>query len=579
MVQSTATPAQVTDKWGRAVPQPTAQQMATTKQVLSQMQPSPLIPHQHFLHLDLSDPLHKQFFDDRFGHLTSQSAAQFFPSHAQLVNHMVQTSPMLKAAPSPMLNGATAASTSYQPTAIISLFDYDTTGSNQVTAAGLVSVPNGVIVSNCVMEILQNDTMIAQGSGSSYGTYATAANATGTQNSVGSPLTAILTGYYATSQGATAVPFMVKQSLSPVPKLNITVTNPVHTVTTSPNPITVALGRYPSGGPQDTDYYYNQNQPGNNELEIAVTGTATPASPSDQFNPATAVTGSLILLRQNGSVSGGGKAVFPGDLNKYCQVTPAQLSWTLNPADFQQSPPPWSPGDIILLNLSLTVAMNGNTPVVVTVTSDQSGNIVGQQPQNTAFIDALMFYWGCLAGETLIEMADGSHKAVRDIAVGERVRSHNGTWLQVHSAKLGREAKPMIEIECGAGVKALMTDGHPVLTENGLKAARDLAAGDAVRVAGGYATIHSVSAVSYDGMVHNLTLVDENGDFPDQAAFLAGGLWVGDDRMQTKVEQASLDATMRSTDQHLSESLKGWELDMENHRRLLAGAPLLSLLP
>jgi len=604
---ASASPSLRTDKWGRPIPQLTAQQIATTKQVLNQMQASALMPHQKFLQLNLSDPVHKQFFDDRFGHLTGSSAVLFFPSHTQLVEHMVKAAPVQMAAPSPMLNGATAATHSltpppvsviitppydptpwtpppvpvpvYQPVAIITLFDYATADSNKVIAAGLVSLPNA-LVTICTMQIFQNDDLIAQGSGSSYGNSTTAANATGTQSSPGAPLRAVFSGYYAVEQGAEAVPFTVSQDLfSPVPKLSLNVTNPVHTVTTAPNPITVALGRGPNGGQDMTDYYYSSDVKPYAELELAVSGTATPNSPSDVFNTQDAVTGSLILIRQNGAIPGGGSAIFPGNINQYCTVKPDQLSWNFSPADFHENPPPWTSGDTILFTLNLTVMMNGSTPVVVTVTSDQSGTIVGDQPQNTSIIDSLIFYWGCLAGETLIEMADGSRKAIREIAVGERVRSQNGAWLEVHGAKLGREAKPMIQITWGSDAKVLMTDGHPVLTEKGLTAARDLAVGDIIRVADGYSTIHAIDAIFYDGLVHNLTLIDESGDFPDQAAFLAGGLWVGDDRMQTKVEEDSLNAVIRATDLRLDESLKGWELDIENHRRLEAGEALLSLLP
>jgi len=572
------------------------------------------MPHQKFLQLNLSDPVHKQFFDDRFGHLTGSSAVLFFPSHTQLVEHMVKAAPVQMAAPSPMLNGATAATQSltpppmsviitppydptpydpsiitpppepvpvpvYQPVAIITLFDYATADSNKVIAAGLVSLPNA-LVTICTMQIFQNDDLIAQGSGSSYGNSTTAANATGTQSSPGAPLRAVFSGYYAVEQGAEAVPFTVSQDLSPVPKLSLNVTNPVHKVTTAPNPITVALGRYVDPhGPQDTDYYYNPDKPGDDDLEIAVSGTATPDSPSDVFNTQDAVTGSLILIRQNGPKSGGAYAMFPDNINQYCTVMPDQLSWNFSPADFHENPPPWTSGDTILFSLNLSVMMNGSTPVVVTVTSDQSGTIEGDQAQNTSIIDSLIFYWGCLAGETLIEMADGSRKAIRDIAVGERVRSQNGAWLEVHGAKLGREAKPMIQITWESDAKVLMTDGHPVLTEKGLTAARDLAVGDIIRVADGYSTIHAIDAIFYDGLVHNLTLIDESGDFPDQAAFLAGGVWVGDDRMQTKVEEDSLNAVIRATDLRLGESLKGWELDIENHRRLEAGEALLALLP
>jgi hypothetical protein len=231
VVNSSASPSLRTDKWGRPIPQLTAQQIATTKQVLNQMQASALMPHQKFLQLNLSDPVHKQFFDDRFGHLTGSSAVLFFPSHTQLVEHMVKAAPVQMAAPSPMLNGATAAIYPlpppydpsiitpppvpvFQPVAIITLFDYATADSNKVIAAGLVSLPDA-LVTNCTMQIFQNDDLIAQGSGSSYGNSTTAANATGTQSSPGAPLRAVFSGYYAVEQGAEAVPFIVSQDLSP----------------------------------------------------------------------------------------------------------------------------------------------------------------------------------------------------------------------------------------------------------------------------------------------------------------------------------------------------------------------------
>lgn len=572
---------QLADKWGRAIAQPTDEQSAATQHVLSLMKPSPLMPHQKFLQLDLSDETQHQFFMDRFGHLGGHPLGDFFPSRAELVDHMVRTAKTGPAKPPTMLNAMAATSVTYQPVALISMFDYDTANTNQVTAGGLVSVPNGATLIDSVIEIYQGSTLLGKGTGSGYGAYTVAADASGTQTveaTADAPLTAVLSGHYSTTQNATAVPFAVSQTLSPVPPLSITVTNPVHKVTTSPNPITVALGRAVNP-PGDTDYSYNVTPvpPYNFDLEITVTGSAVPNKPTDQFNPAQTVTGSLVLIKQNGSKSGGGVVVtYPGTLASSCTVIPSMVTWTLNPADFKQTPPPWSSGDTILLNLNLVVAMNGTIPVTITVTSDQSGNLVGQQPQNTSFIDALAFYWGCLAAETMVTLADGTEQAIRHMAKGDCVETGNGTVLTVRSIKTGRESKPMIEIATESGKRILVTDGHPILTETGMKTARSIAQGERIIEKDGAGVVCAINQVSYDGIVYNLVLEDANGCLPDHAAFLADGIVVGDDSMQTLVERADVSLVEQAIAQQLTASLKGWELDIENHRRVLAGEPLLT---
>lgn len=571
----------VLDSWNRSVAPPTAQQMAATNYVLGLMRPSPLIPGQKFLQLNLADPLQYQFFMDRFGNIAGHPMGSNFPSRTELIQFMAQQGARGAANQPVMLNSLATASATYLPVALISMFDYDAGDPNNVTAGGLISIPNGATLIDSVMQIYQDNQLIAQGTGTGYGQFTVSANATGTQVTAGAELTAVLTGHYSSnSQGATAVPFTVSQNLSPVPLLTIAVTNPVHKVTTAPNPYTVALGRTPSPpAPADTDYSYNKttSPPYNFDLEIAVSGTATPQKPTDQFNTAVAVTGSLVLIKQSGATSGGGVTVtYPGGINASCQVAPAQLSWNFNPADFNQNPP-WTSGDVILLNLNLIAAMNGTTPVTVTVTSDQSGNLTAQQPDNTSFIDALQFYWGCLAAETEVRLADGSVKAVGNLKKGDRVLSTGGRTLTVFGLKTGRESKPMIEIASDGGHVVLVTDGHAIVTENGLKAARDVVVGDRLATSAGACAVQSVRSVSYDGAVFNPTLVDDDGTFPEQAAFLAGGIYVGDDRMQTKVEQAEVAKLASEAHRDLLQSLKGWELDMENHRRALAGEPLLSV--
>lgn len=571
----------ITDNWGRSVPPPTAEQLDATKYVLGLLTESALIPNQKFAYLDLSDPLQHRFFMDRFGHLAGHPLGSNFPSRAQLVDHMVRQAQQDVEHARPMLNAQTEVAATYQPVALISMFDYDTNDPNSITAGGLISIPNGATLIDSMMEIYQDDQRIAIGTGTGYGQYTVAANALGTQVTPGNTLTAVLSGHYSDSTTSSAVPFVLSGELVPVPPLTLTVTNPVHSVTPPGSSITVALGRYANPpAPQDTDYSYNiGSSPLNLDLELTITGTAVPQKPTDQFNPAVAVTGSIVLIRQGGSTAGGGVVVtYPGSISASCTVTPSSLAWNFNPADFQQTPPPWTSGDTVLLNMSLITQMNGSTPVTITVTSDQSGNIVGQQPINTAFIDSLIFYWGCLAAETRVTMADGSQRAVRDVVQGDRLQTAGGETMTVFATKTGREAKPMIRIVSDSGRELLVTDGHPVATSKGLVAAYDLTTGDRLLECDGDHAVRSVEQVSYDGAIFNLTLIDDAGAFPDHAAFLAEGIFVGDDRMQTRIEKAGVTRLAHEAEASLRDGLRGWELDIENHRRALAGEPLLAAL-
>lgn len=565
------------DSWGRPIKERSPHAITSTLHVFNLMQPSAVIPHQNFLKLDLSDPLQYQFFMERFGVIEGHPLGPYFPNRAELAAHMARTAKAPQAPSTVMLHALRAPSDTYQPVALITVFDYDAAQPEEsiVTAGGIVSVPNGAKIIDTLIEIYEGPTPtgtpIAQGAGAAYGAYTLCANATGKLTTPKDKAVALLSGQFVDIHNNT-VPFAVSQALGPVPSLKVTVQDPVHKVTKAPNPITVALGRKPnSSTPSDTDYYYNGSK-----LELPIKGSAVPESPTVLFDPGQQVTGSLTLVKQNGASAGGGVVVvYPNEMAPACTVTPQSLSWSLDPADFNQTPP-WTPGDVIQLNLNLTATMADASKVNITVTSDQSGNLPEQQPLNTAFIDSLQFYWGCLAAETPITLADGSLKTARDVRIGDQVRGRDGQPLTVYGVKTGVERKPMIAIETVSGNRLLTTDGHPILTEAGVKAARSIERHDRIAEAEGFSEVLDVSEVSYDGVVYNLMLRDAAGELPDQAVFLASGMFVGDNAMQTRVEQDTVTQIAREKARELVKAMRGWELDIENHRRALAKEPLLS---
>jgi hypothetical protein len=319
------------------------------------------------------------------------------------------------------------------------------------------------------------------------------------------------------------------------PSLTLSVTNPVNIVTAPGSTIKVALNR--TNIIKDCDYYY-QDSPGNQNtptsISLAVTGTAT--SPGGTTFDAVTVTppnGSLILV----SRTGGASVSFPASQIAGAVTTATSvLTWTLNPAQYQGSPP-WSSGNLVDLYFTLNFGMNkapGGVPnASLFVTSDPN---VPSNLKNTAKTPPIQFLWGCLADDEPVRMADGSLRAVREVAVGERVRAAGGGALRVVNVTRGREPKPMVRLVLEDGRSVRMTDGHPVRTAQGWTLARDVAAGDRVETEEGPRTVAAVEWFRHEGGVANLVLAALDGQAddldPHAAAFYAGGVLVGDNRLQ-----------------------------------------------
>lgn len=65
----------------------------------------------------------------------------------------------------------------------------------------------------------------------------------------------------------------------------------------------------------------------------------------------------------------------------------------------------------------------------------------------TKTISKLHLLWGCVADHTLVRMADGSCKQIREIRIGDRVCAKNGGCGYVEDIIGGREEEPLLSIE------------------------------------------------------------------------------------------------------------------------------------
>ncbi len=270
---------------------------------------------------------------------------------------------------------------------------------------------------------------------------------------------------------------------------------------------------------------------GSNVL-MPITGSITFDSNIDQ-SPTTP-NSSLITIARPDATEGGGTTIATTDnfFNpSFTQIVGPTITWRLNPAHFQPANGILKPNskDIYTFTIGLTVA---NLPVYVTITNDPGA------PTNDFYkkIPDLYVYFSCLAEGSQIKLANGDLKLIEEIVHGdELITDLKGNSLAVDSKLKGKEEVPMARLRTANGYDLLLTDGHPVVTPDGIALARMLDVGDKVITSDGASTLIAVGREQYDGFVWNLNVGPPQEDFSnlsDETTFFANGILVGDNQMQ-----------------------------------------------
>jgi len=557
-----------TDSWGRTYAPFTTSQADLFAYIRSLAQPCPFSPWQRVLPLDLNDSRQREFFEARFP--LTQGPRRLSPGRREIFDataawqarNGVATLPQTVHFASAVRTenprfpgwrpetaggrgaGEVVAST-WQPAAFIAAANYIAgTSLGSAGAAAVLTVPGVVQVNELTLEIVDDSdghTIASDSSGEIKSPYITL-SVQGQLMNPGDSFTAYATGYYVPSGASFAVPVVTFTQTEPEasgeeeegaqPQLTLSVTNPVNIVTPQGSPIKVALNR--DNVIPDCDYYYSDGTTTvPSEISLAVTGTATaPAGNSFDAISGTNVNGSLIIV----SRSGGASVTFPSSsIPPAVTSATSVLTWTLDPATAQQSPP-WNSGDTVDLYFTLNFGMNNSGPQPNTslfVTSDPS---TPPGLQNTALTPPLIFLWGCLAEDEPVRMADGSLRPIREVEIGEMVRAAGGGALRVVNLTRGREPKPMLRLVLEDGRAVRMSDGHPVRAEGAWVLARDLVPGTRVETEEGPRALLRVEPFRYEGEVRNLVLAPADAPAddldPEDAAFFAAGVLVGDNRLQ-----------------------------------------------
>lgn len=128
--------------------------------------------------------------------------------------------------------------------------------------------------------------------------------------------------------------------------------------------------------------------------------------------------------------------------------------------------------------------------------------------------------WGCLGADTLIALADGSQRKIKDIRIGNMVKTENGV-AEVGNVWRGTEEQYLLV--CSERSSLVLTPEHPVLTKTGWKRAVSLSKDDEIRTAdGGYALITSIEKKDAQLEVYNLSYREKT-----ENTILAEGFVVG----------------------------------------------------
>lgn len=180
-----------------------------------------------------------------------------------------------------------------------------------------------------------------------------------------------------------------------------------------------------------------------------------------------------------------------------------------------------------------------------------------------------LYTWHCVAADTLVEMADGSTKRIDDLKGGDLVSTgKNGKALTVTHTIFADKDGTILVLRDTQGHELRITEKHAVVTEEGIRLAAELKAGDRIATACGFTEIESVEAKPFQGRVWTIGLdpADPKNDKDlqdDERVFLANGFLIGDSQasFHRHVEHKQLLSTI------LAKIPEEWHQDAQHSHR------------
>mgnify|MGYP000261690703 CR=1 FL=1 len=335
----------------------------------------------------------------------------------------------------------------------------------------------------------------------------------------------------------------------------------------NPNAINIGLGRgwtdqgYPagSGGNPNSQFDYAWNEPTpaageNPKGKIPFIGSVTfsnQISSPLEFN--TNFLLNIYVVDQN---DGGGAQLNPTDSANVANAFSidssnlAKLNWNLSPGTSTSDPGnpivfgnvPWGPDTSAYFFCEIDVVLQDGSISSAYIQSSDSPDTTPLD--GTTYIMPIDFIWHCLAENTLVTMADGSKKIIKDIVAGNKVQiNHNDDLAVVEWTNLGTHKGLIIDITTDNGENIKTSHNHVFFTENTSKLASEIKLGDKLKMRQGLATVKNIRQSNHEGLMCNLATVKYQNPKHDKAeigVFYANDFLVGDINAQRVIRQRRL---------------------------------------
>ena len=126
-------------------------------------------------------------------------------------------------------------------------------------------------------------------------------------------------------------------------------------------------------------------------------------------------------------------------------------------------------------------------------------------------ISKIRLYWGCVAEDTDILMADGTTKKAKDITEGDRVKDKDGNANSVTKITTGT-SRIIYHLKLVSGQELTATDAHPIYTDNGFVALIDINTSSKLLNADGVYSdvLYCYPEENYSGKVYSFDLQSGN---------------------------------------------------------------------
>ena len=115
----------------------------------------------------------------------------------------------------------------------------------------------------------------------------------------------------------------------------------------------------------------------------------------------------------------------------------------------------------------------------------------------------------CFPGDAVVTLEGGRKKAMADLAVGDKVLTHNGVFTEVFmfSHRLEEATNTFLELKTAGGATLALTSNHYLYVNGNLREAQYVKIGDSLTLASGKLDkVLSVGRVKKDGIFNPHTL-------------------------------------------------------------------------